>query len=70
MEKTTLEVGDKILCENAFMKMEVEIDRVTKTSAISKPYNKQGALYRFDRTLPVRLKPTPKWNTTEYTLIK
>lgn len=71
-----LQIGDKIKVDHPFNKQIVEIERVTKTQAITKPYNDAGARYTFDReTLTdnsVRKikKDRSKWDTTEYTLIK
>jgi hypothetical protein len=73
MEKKTLEIGDKIRVRNIFNNFVVEIERLTKTQAITKPYNSAGATYKFKLEL-VGGDPKPvgmgKWNTTEYSLIK
>ena len=69
-----LQVGDKIRRTNAFSNMVVEIERVTKTQAITKPYNNAGAVYKFRRKILGNtcavLIGADKWDVTEYTLIK
>jgi hypothetical protein len=74
MKEKTLEVGDKILIQNPFMKKVVVIERVTKTKAISKPYNETGAVYEFKRVYyeATNIKPFSPvaWDTTHRTLLK
>ena len=70
--KETLEVGDKIKITNSFGGVYyVEIERVTKTKAISKPYNKAGARSEFKRDCKYRISPKSpvKWDMTDYSLV-
>lgn len=68
-----LKVGDKIRITNMFRNFVVEIERVTKTQAISKPYNDAGSRYRFHIGYTnkeyLRVIGMGKWNTTNYKLI-
>lgn len=69
-----LEVGDKIRIKNEFTDFVVEIERVTKTKAVTKAYNAQGSKYEFDREYSDREYMTLKnksnrFNTTDYFLI-
>lgn len=70
--KTTLEVGDRIKISTWMSSMTVEIDRVTKTKAVSKPYNDAGAVYEFKRGVN-SFGPRPytprRWDTTIYELV-
>lgn len=47
MEKTTLEIGDKILIENWMSKRIVTITRVTKTKAVAHVVRKDGSSYDY-----------------------
>lgn len=72
-EKTTLEVGDKIRIKNFIGSYVVEIARVTKTMAITKPMNDEGAVIRFQRKLWGGSTPIPvsrvSYDNTERTLL-
>ena len=80
MPQELLQVGDKIEIRNIFNLFIVEIDRVTKTTAITKPYNKQNSIYKFKRIYysdnnkglykGVATKiPSDNFSTTEYRVI-
>jgi ribosomal protein L20A (L18A) len=72
MEKTTLEVGDIIEISNWASNYTVEIERVTKTKAVTKPYNDAGARHEFKREIDggrVRPLKSIKWSQTDYKLI-
>jgi hypothetical protein len=67
--KTTLEVGDKIKRTNIFGIMVLEIERVTKTKAVTKSYNNGGAIMEFHRNFPIRRKDNKeKYSMNDYEL--
>jgi len=62
-EKTTLEIGDKILIENWMSKRIVTITRVTKTKAVAHVVRKDGSSYdyTFNRNCPNgHIEPKPR----------
>lgn len=72
--KTTLEVGDKILIENWYRRTAVTITRVTKTMAIAHIARKDGTTYdyRFKRECKGgNIHPIPRidFDTTKRTLL-
>ena len=68
-----LEVGDRIRIKNWAVDMTVEIGRVTKTKAISKPFNDAGATMQFkigyDNPERIHHIPKERYSVTEYSLI-
>ena len=73
MEPNKLKVGDKIRIKNFMSDRVVEIARVTKTKAFSKPYNDGGAIYTFklnyyDSRYITNL-PKEKFSMTSYSLV-
>ena len=74
MDKRLLEVGDKVLIENAFLRRVVTITRVTKTKAVAKVNRKDGTSfdYTFQREAyknHVWPKPCIDFDTTKRTLL-
>ena len=72
MKKETIEIGDKIKITNPFGGFyTTEIVRVTKTKAISKPYNPNGAINEFKRDCcgGIKLFKRTKWSQTEYNFV-
>lgn len=72
-EEKQLKVGDKIRIENSFNNYVVTIARVTKTQAITEPYNDAGAVHKFRRSYYdeyAKKIDSNKWSTTSYTIIK
>ena len=69
--KETLEVGDKIEISTFMSSMIVEIERVTKTKAVSLPYNSSGAVYEFKRDCRGDIRPYTRvrFSQTNYKLI-
>ena len=72
MEEQTLKVGDRIRIQNWMNDFVVEIARVTKTMAITKPFNSANAVYRFKLKMwdnkPSLVKEA-RYSTTQYTKI-
>lgn len=73
-EQKLLEVGDKIRIRNVFNDYIVKIERVTKTKAVSEPYNDGGARWEFKRAYyegnGMRKIPNERHSMTSYDLIK
>jgi hypothetical protein len=69
-----LKVGDFVRITNHFVDYTVEIERVTKTQAISKPYNDSGARHKFKLEFfdpdYLTVLPRTRFNITRYKLIK
>ncbi len=72
--KDTIEIGDKIKITNSFGgSFIVEIERVTPTKAISKPYNTANARMEFKRKCGdgwIRLFSPIRWSQTDYKFVK
>ena len=73
-DKRLLEVGDRVLIENTFLRRVVTITRVTKTKAVAKVNRKDGTSfdYTFQRETNgnwVYPKPYINFDTTKRTLL-
>lgn len=73
-DKRLLEVGDRVLIENTFLRRVVTITRVTKTKAVAKVNRKDGTSfdYSFQREVNgdwVRPKPYIDFDATKRTLL-
>ncbi len=71
--KTTLEVGDRILIQNWYRRFVVTITRVTKTMAVANVKHKDGTSYnyKFNRNCQGGIIPKPRidFDTTKRTLL-